>query len=309
MTTSVSGAAAAGDRRRSAMYLSGFEVEFGARVPVAELAEFVGARDEVELLLDEGVRYGLVADRPAEVLAAASAVRTLAGTRPLAAVYCCETIGARPPASAATAFAVAAGIPDVPVFTVGGAGCGNLGPGLRVARGLLAAEGPGSVLLAVADRAPGPRYLPGDLTVLSDGAATCLVSTSPARPGFRLLGSAAVTAADRAGARPGLAAAKAAAAGVAAAVGRVLTEADTAVDECALLLVGNYGASVRAMLAAAAGFPSRTVHAPNVADGHCFAVDLLHGLRSLEPSDMDRIVLVATGPHAWTALLLEYRAC
>ncbi|MEU4767653.1 hypothetical protein AB0H12_30805 [Actinosynnema sp. NPDC023794] len=298
-----------------AVYLSCVEHEFGDPVPLSTLAD-AEVQANLDLLTGEGLRDCRVATSPPVEMAAASVRRTLRAAQlpePDAVVYCCDT--PEPgvaPAAVAGDLAAAVGIPTTPVVAAGGGGCGNLGPGLRVARGLLFTEGCSNVVLVTADRAAGStRYLPHDLTVLSDGAASCVVGTAPLGPAFRLLGIAST--ANAAAAAGGLGAAKAVVAGVARATRRVLAAAGLTPADCRYLVTGNYGAAVRSLLASAAGFPRHAVHAPGVADlAHCFAADALAGLRGLVADGAvaggDRLVLLATSPRSWSAVLVEHEA-
>lgn len=295
------------------LFLSCPAHEFGEPVALAELVD-AEVRGHLDLLADQGLSRCRVAAAPPHelaVVAASRALLTQLPTEPDAVVYCCDTPGSKmTPASAVGKFAAGVGLISTPVVAVGGGGCGNLGPGLRTARGLLVAEGLSNVLLITSDHAVGDtRYLPDDLTVLSDGAAACVVGTAPLGPAFRLLGVASALDARPGG--TGLAAAKAVVAGVARATRHVLLTAGLTPADCRFLVTGNYGTAVRSLLAAAAGFPRDKVHAPWVADvAHCFAADALFSLEMLLAHDVladgDRILLLATSPRSWSAILVEH---
>jgi 3-oxoacyl-[acyl-carrier-protein] synthase-3 len=295
------------------VYLSAVSYELGERVPIADLAD-EPLRAELAMLADEGMKYCRVATVPLAELASASARRTMAeGRTPELIVYSQDTFTGQPAVGVAR-LAVDAGIPRTPAITVGGNGCGNLGPGLRVASGLLHAEELTSVLVVTADRATGDtRYLPDGLTVLSDAAASLLVTSELTTPGFRLLGLAVSSRADLGESSDDIAAAKAVLSGIRPAARRVLDAAGVKPGDCRRVLVGNYGNAMRTMFATAVGFGRGDAYAPLVAEhGHCFAADILIGLRTLvdsgEVADGDLLLGITTGRHAWTVLLLEHVA-
>jgi 3-oxoacyl-[acyl-carrier-protein] synthase-3 len=226
-------------------------------------------------------------------------------------VFCSDSPSVEAPAALSAALARGLGLPDVPVLRVGGGECGNLGLGLRVARSLVLAEGLRSVLLVTADRAVGDtRYLPESLTVLSDGAASCLVGAAAGGPGFRLLGLAATARADARDAA-GMGAARNTVGGVGRATRRLFADTGTTATDCRHLVLPNYGRSVSSVLAAATGVPRSAIRAPLArAEGHCFSADVLLTLDALrsagELTAGDRLLLLVTGSGGWTAALAEY---
>jgi 3-oxoacyl-[acyl-carrier-protein] synthase-3 len=295
------------------VYLSSISYELGERVPIADLAD-EPVRAGLAILADEGIRYCRVATAPLAELASASARRTMAeGRTPELIVYSQDTFTGQPAVGVAR-LAVDAGIPRTSAITVGGNGCGNLGPSLRVAGGLLRADGLTSVLVVTADRATGDtRYLPDGLTVLSDTAASFLVTSELTTPGFRLLGLAVTSRADLDGASGDIVAAKAVVDGVRSASRQVFDAAGVKPGDCRRVLVGNYGNAMRATFATAAGFGRDDAYAPLVAEhGHCFAADILIALRTLvdsgEVAHGDLLLGITTGRYAWTAMLLEHVA-
>jgi 3-oxoacyl-[acyl-carrier-protein] synthase-3 len=296
------------------VHLSALACEAGRPVPLAELADPV-VRDVADLLAEEGIECCRVAEATPVALAGTSATATLEASRedPDAVIFCSDTPAAEPPGPAAWRLVADLGLAEVPVLRVGGGECGNLGLGLRVARSLLLAEGLGSVLVVTADRAVGDtRYLPESLTVLSDGAASCLVTAAPTRPGFVLRGLAATAKADARQAA-GMGAARNTVGGIAQATRRLLTDTGTTPERCRHLVMPNYGRSVRGVFAAATGVSRSAVRTPLARDGgHCFSADVLMTLDALgtggELVAGDLLLLLVTGSRGWTVLLAEYAA-
>jgi 3-oxoacyl-[acyl-carrier-protein] synthase-3 len=208
--------------------------------------------------------------------------------------------------------------PRTPAVVVNGNGCGNLALALGVAcNSVRAEEGHSGVLIVVADRLDDPdeRYQPNGQTILSDGAASCLVGTQVPTAGFRLLGISVRQRADfDHGAVPSMAGVRVVMAGVEEAVEDLRTKMQSTEDDTpaySRLVTGNYGVSTRGFLALAAGMDTADDYAPHASDvGHCFAADLLVNLATLqehkEVRPGERLLLLATSSRSWSAMAVEY---
>lgn len=185
--------------------------------------------------------------------------------------------------------------------------CGNLTAALQVASGLVAA-GHRHVLLVVADRCPAAdqRLVAPSLTVLSDGAASCILSPEPGE--FELLATAQC-ANHRA--RPdrtdeSLRVLRHNAEGIRRAATAALGRAGLDPDAIAAMITNNLATSVLEMFAIQAGVPFERVYTDLVASyAHLYAAD---GLLGLDACDVARgeVVLVATnGTCNWGASILR----
>ncbi|MGV9295809.1 hypothetical protein [Amycolatopsis sp. NPDC003676] len=287
------------------VYLSFVEYTVGTEVPIGDLSDEAVAR-ELDTLRDQGVRTSRVAERSLLEMAAESASRTCrsaGGAAVDSVVFSTETLFGRGVSEALSEFLVRLGTPLTPALAVGGAGIGDAGPGLATARNLIRAEGASSVLLVTADAvAAGSRYLTSGTTVLSDGAAACLLTREPAERSFKVLGLAPSRRTDN------TAGAEAAAGLVGRAVSNAFDGLPIDVGDCRYLLTGHYGRDVWQLVASAANVGPENVYRP-LADevGHCFAVDVLAGLGRLAEDRTsaagDVVLLVTTGPRSCTAVV------
>lgn len=188
---------------------------------------------------------------------------------------------------------------------VGGLGCGNLAVALQVARGQIA-MGASSVLVATADQADGPRLRANGMTVLSDAAASMVVSSSPRADAFRICGIA--TEIDPS--VPYISSAMARA----RATMRTVKDASSRMPLLppgARFMTGNYGRSSLEFLTMAAGFDlDDLVGNATATIGHAFAADIIYALMSsndtsAENSDYYRVLV--TSSQSWS--LIDLEAC
>jgi len=299
------------------VYLSAIASALGEKIPLVEIADDV-VREQLGALHSQGLKHCRVTSAPATQLAVASARRTLDGvpTETVEAiVYCTDTAPEKTTTGDVWDFLLELGLPGTPATVVGGSGCGNLGPGLAVARDLILAGGVSTVLLVTADRVRDEtRYLANGQTALSDGAASCLITSRPRGTAFRIHGPASSFKVDigTATARP-IIVAKATAQTIQGTVRRVIEPLSLAPADFRYLLTGNYGLSAQAFLATSAGIPLDQVYCPLLAQvGHCFSADVLLGLASLLETDQvshgDRALLLAMSPRSWAVAAATYVA-
>jgi len=286
------------------VHLSAIGYACGAPLPLRDLAEPM----PVDLTLPE---YGLAtyrrSDEPGWRLAVAAAQRSLSAAphQPDLLVYVTETD--QDPADGVARIADALGLPTVAHVSVGGHGCGNLGPALRLASDALAAGRCDRVLLVLADRADQrPRVMTSGLSVFSDGSACCLVSREPVGAGPRFTVDAVVT---RSRVRPGTAdwdmlhlaeLAAECAEGIAEETGR----RPAAFDH---VLFANYRiVSQRFFASALRGPQDRLLVGPVAELGHCFSADLLITLDQYADriTPGGHVLASAIGPHSWSAIAI-----
>lgn len=312
--TTARGHLAAPDTERGLLlppvYLSAISFTVGERVPVENLAELDPSR--LATARREGIAGCLVDSRSTIELAVACARSSLAVAPqpPVHAVYATDSPYELSQTEDGFDFLRRCDLVNTDLVTVGGGGCGNLGPGLAVARGLLWSRAPGPVLFVTTDRVmTGNRFTPNGMTLLSDGAASFLLSTELVAPGFRVLSVASSVRAGMA-ARAGIAAARQIAAAVGEAAQRALESAELGAA-CRYLLLPNYGVTSRALFSMAAGFDVDTTYPPsNTYVGHCFSADALISLSQLMSDGVldrgDRLMLLAASPQSWSIVIVEY---
>ncbi len=299
--------------RTPGAYVSAIGFAVGEAVALQELSD-PGIMAELASLHKDGLRECRVASCGRASLAAAAARQSVGDEtrpRPSAVVYCTDTVSDSPTFEAQRLLAAMSGPPGH-VVMVGGNACANFGSGLQLAMAWLAASQAESVLLVTSDEViKGSRYLASGRTVLSDSAASCLVSASPVGPSFRVLGMSSgggpASESDLAGNQ----ALRQTAAGVEQTVRAALAAAGRQASDCRYILTGNLGGTLRGFLAMAAGFRPAKVYAHGGETlAHCFAADILIALRAVVADELvapgDLVMLLPTSPVSWSAIVVEY---
>lgn len=206
------------------------------------------------------------------------------------------------------------GLPDAYPFGLHASYCNNLVSAMAVARGLVAAGEARNVLLALADRADTPefRIMEGSISILSDGAASCLVGLDiPAE--FRLRSLAL----RNRGALVGRSMAKhfslvlkEFAAGIKEVSATALAGAGIEPLRCGRLFANNYNLSVQRILLSQAGFTQDQAYLDNLPRfAHAYAGDALINLkdhvRRGGALPGDTCMLLGTGTFNFGAAILE----
>lgn len=297
------------------VYLSSFASALGDQI-LLEDADDEGLHHHLAALHEQGLKHCLVSECSVAGMAATSSRQTLAAVPDAqvgAIVFCTDTAPELTPTCEGWDLLLKLGLPRTPVTLVGGSGCGNLAPGMSVARSLIMLDGLAAVLLVTSDRMRAlTRYLDNGQTAMSDGAASCIVSSQPPPgPSFALRGQASSFRADIG----------------TVAVRRIIVARETveaiedtvrqAAEPLSLtprdfryLLTGNYGRTARELLAESAGVPADRVYCPKLDQtGHCFAADVIISLGSLLDTDMiddgDHVLLLTASPRSWSAAVLR----
>jgi 3-oxoacyl-[acyl-carrier-protein] synthase III len=296
------------------LYLSEIGYALGAPVPITAAGADSDVSDQVSTLRRQGVGHYLVsASTPSESAARSCRPGALTGSAATSAVvYCTDSPSEVTPTDDLWDFMCRAGVPEWTALISGGGGCGNLGPGLQAARGLLATKEYHDVLLVTTDRVVDHRrYVAGGMTVLSDSAASCLVSRRVPDSGFRVTGLATTVRAGGSGQEQGLASARSLIAAINELIPRAFRHSSAPVEACRYLLTGNFGHTPRQLFAMAAGMEPEAHYAPRVGEiGHCFSADILIGLADLAAEGKlehgDQLMLVASSPRAWSVVAVDY---
>jgi 3-oxoacyl-[acyl-carrier-protein] synthase III len=296
------------------VYLSALAAAPGTGRPLAALAGMLPPA-VLATLGSSGFTGYLASDRSAPELAAASLRRSLevAGEPELAAlVYATNSSEGNSATHDAFSLVEAVDRPTAPPVVLGGNGCGNLVPALRLAADWARSDGTSPVGVVTADRrADAARFEAFSGSVLSDGAASCLVGPVPYGDGFRLLGLATAARGRMPDAGSFLKNARTVRSGVHEALDRLGIRPGDVANEFRTLLVGNYSPSTRRFFAGMCGMPEGRVYAPRALEtGHCFSADLLVGLGDLAREGAlapdDRLLLLATGAQSWSFASLTY---
>jgi hypothetical protein len=293
-------------QRSGSVYLTRIAVTLGEQEPIETGAKLTAA--ELELLRSEGLRSCRVSSEPAVSLAAAAARESL---RSAAApnIDLVVVTSMEPRQLEGWSLLVAAGIPKVPITAVSGDACANLLPALRLARNAILAGDARRVLVVTADVMPwADRYLVGGPTVLSDGAAACIVAAEPDGPSFEILGFGTTMNAGHDEHDFPNANAQIIATSMRAAAGRLPATGDP--TPYSYVLTPNYGERTRQFLALAAGLKGAEGYAPVVAEvGHCFSADALINLQLLAGDGVrggDKVAVLATSFRSWSVMALRY---
>lgn len=197
-------------------------------------------------------------------------------------------------------------------------GCSNLVTAITLASDALFAGRYRKALVVVADRLPAThsRILPPGIAVVSDGAASCVVSLGDA-PGFRVEG--AVGHADMAAWSMDLECDFDKFGGYLINLGKQLLQvkkklsdaSGVAAEQYRYLVMNNYSRSTIRLFSTQLGFASKQVMTANLpTHAHVNAVDLLLNLNTLEEQgdlrEGDRVMALASATATWGAMSLTY---
>jgi hypothetical protein len=289
------------------VHLTDFRVVTGAFVPLDDLtdADVVANRDA---LREAGMTGAAVLGEHSVRAAARTLVaRPLPGTT-AGLVYATDDFADTAPSDVLAELLVSADLASTPGFVVSGNGCANLGPALRSAAALCLPGAP--TVVVTADRAlPGLRVLTDNMSLVGDAAAACVVTAEPEGPAFELVSACSAMRAVPAGPRRPTAALRATLDGVREATRGALDAAGWAAGDLVGMLVPEYSATARRLLAAASGIAGQ-LDLPRATAGHCHSTDLLRGLADLVTErllgDGDRLLALASGPTSWAVFALRY---
>ncbi len=284
----------------------------GEPVALDDIADS-GVASRLDMLKERGLRHVRISGSSPLQLATASGAATLAraGVRmPGGLIYATESVTGHRLMEDMSSLVEALEIPDVPAMAIAGNGCANLATALKVARNAIFAEGSDDILIVTATVAEA-RYQETGETLVSDGAASFLLSRAPRSAGFRVLAIAVQSRAEpppaaesMAGARTTAHAIRACKADLRRQLGPQWTP-----DH---FFTGNYGPTSMTFLGISAGVSELSEFSfATAADiGHCMAADLLITLdrweREAARKHGESLLLLASGPRMWSLIALEY---
>jgi 3-oxoacyl-[acyl-carrier-protein] synthase III len=177
-------------------YLSAIEYEIGEPVPIGTLDTGAdGERERIEFLRREGMAHYRRTDKTPKELALGAALRTLRASSLAAGdidliLYASSSFHTHDACRRdVQLFCQEIGAGNTPVAGVTGMECANVGLAIRNAAAYLSAGLARNVLVVTTDRcaAAQSRLLAPPVAVMSDGAASCIVSSELAE-GFEILG-------------------------------------------------------------------------------------------------------------------------
>lgn len=320
-------------RARDTIYLAGIAHALGELRPIEQALAGDVQPELMAKLRENGFRQCALSPATPVELARAAAERLLA-TLDLppghvgAVVYAtcsywsddAHLLGAVPAVArlshrVATALLAPLGLQRAPLFGVYLAESGNVASALRVAKNLIAVDGLQNVLVVTADQVPRGegeyRAMPSGVTINSDAAAACLVS-SERRHGFELEAVAQKASPRMASLEKGQGMQKylEIITGLRAAARSVFEALGTRPGDYTRLVANNYSLQTLHGFADALGFQRDRLFLDNVGRfAHAFSADALINLADLEAahpaSPGDRVLALSTGPLTWGAVSLK----
>jgi 3-oxoacyl-[acyl-carrier-protein] synthase-3 len=299
-------------------YITNIEVRLGERVPLDDIAD-TSIASRLDTLKEQGRRHSRISESSPVELAAASGAATLARAGlqvPGGLIYATESLTQSRLMDDVSWLVSALEIPDVSALAVAGNGCANLATALQVARNTIRAEDADDILIVTATVAEADaRYQETGDALISDGAASFLLSKEPRSPGFHVL---AMATQSRAEPEPPSASASASMAGARTAANAIRAcKADLRTRLAPEwtpdhFFTGNYGPSSMTFLGVSAGFFELSEFSRDTAVdiGHCMAADLVITLdkweREAPRKHGESLLLLASGPRTWSLIALEY---
>ncbi len=302
----------------SGIYLHDIQFAVGESKPIEEIHQLSANEALLGKFRNDGLQRYRQAHKTHLDLAQLSAQKTLAsaGVKPgeLGAVlFCSETIHRRPAYMTEVGrFPNMIGQPNAYLYGCYLNACSNFTTALKLGGALLKSGDCDQVLLVTSDKAQSEaRVMPGAIALLSDGAASCLLSKRPG--GFQVNVVACRSNADLFTIEPGVNQV-AFLAGMVNCVKKlfdqVLSEARVDRRDISWLVSNNYSHSIYDSFAGIGSFPSEKVNRENLADySHCFAADVLINLKTmLESQNLEpgqRLVTLSSGQGYFGSSLLQ----
>jgi 3-oxoacyl-[acyl-carrier-protein] synthase-3 len=191
--------------------------------------------------------------------------------------------------------------------------CANLSTAISVAAGLVASGRHRNILVFVADRIPPgvSRIVNPGITVLSDAAASCLVSAD--RDGWEMIGFAEHLDGAEADLDPTenfFAYLRSTATGIREVCANLYEQLNTPPKSFHRLLINNVNHSVVRLVAEQSGFPISAIHTSNIARyGHCDAADVIINLSDHAMSETsvpsELVLMLTAAPFMRRAIALH----
>lgn len=297
------------------VYLHGISYAVGTREPIDTLAPLRAEPDLLRDMYGLGLHYYCRSEQTPLELAAEVVAETLDRIPVTAAEIDLLVYASSSPETGALAggeflrFCERFGLTKATPIGVTLAECANFGSALRIAHSLVAAGSARNVLVVTSDACPDPngRILRDALSVLSDGAACCLVtSAEPAR--IEVLGSNQGTnQLIRVAKGPGLAGLTKQ--GLSRAVDEMFDRTDVAREDVRAIIANNVNGEAVRFMAECAGLDHDLCYLDNLADyAHVHSADNLINLQThledgVAPGEI--VMTISHGFGTWGVALLR----
>jgi 3-oxoacyl-[acyl-carrier-protein] synthase-3 len=286
------------------VYISAFSSVLGEKTPIRLLNN-----DHTRYLISEesGLKFYRASTQPVHELALEASILCIDQThiKPALLIYVTETDPA--PINFLRNFLRLPGFHSTPYMVLSGHICGNLGLALELAQNLITTGKYSEILLVSADCAGNSsRLMINGLSVFSDGAAACVVSSAPPKnslPVYTLMNTASCIQVPLEQDDP------LQQLFTTAELGRrclrhLLLETDTEMIGIDFSMFANYKNSTLDFLSEALGLPRQNIKQGDKSDvGHCYSADLLLCLEKYsEPpfaQQESNFLVCCNGPFSW----------
>jgi 3-oxoacyl-[acyl-carrier-protein] synthase III len=306
-------AANTGATALSTPHIHAISFTVGERESISMLPAVVESPDLQARMLDLGIRHYRRSSDSAVQLAYSSISQTMA-LSPIAADDIDAMVYASADPDALSADSVlslleSAGLTRATPVGISLSNCGNFGSALRVAHTLLADGGSNNVLVVTTDVCtdPAQRILTDTLSVLSDGAASCILSGTTAS-GISVLATGQRTD-QRVRTAKSTEQLPLVRRGLSKLVSDVLERAGLRPTDVGLLITNNVNCEAIRFMGVAMGLSYDICYVDNVADyGHVHSADVLINLFThLEDGVMSRqsVVTVSHSYGTWGAAVIQ----
>lgn len=301
------------------LYLSGIHIAAGDQVSIFDIPELAEG-DLLARLRAGGLLNVKVFSRPEWQMAASCARATVGRVgHDVALDTVIYASDGRDAGQNISRFLHAAGLGNVVGIGTNLNGCANFGAMLTVSGALVGSGSSTGCLLVSVDSVPPERnrLLSGDIGVLSDVAASAVVSTDATLlPAYRILGVASAASAELALAestQDGRTAAADFFDGIDDALARLASDTGTELSEFVHVISNNYTYPAVAALHEIAGIGMDRAYRATAAEfGHCHAADGLVSLDHLRREglvrDGDKVLVLSTSTSTWFVTALRYVA-
>jgi 3-oxoacyl-[acyl-carrier-protein] synthase-3 len=301
------------------VYLSEFSFELGALREISDLRGDIDA-SVVETFLGLGLRHYRFSDVPASVLAVRSLERTLVNQQentPDLVLYCSTRIAeySKEIADFVKAYATL-GLATTPVVGVSMNGCANFGVAVEMAQAVVLTGQASCVAIVTADVCvdPAERVTMNNSAILSDSAASCLVSEVATEGGYAVRAISTATDLRINSTIDFIKAYRFASAGVRQVTRRVLDRAGVEICDLDRLITMNLQPNTLRFYLLETGFKGKTSGDQMLSrNAHAFGADIIMNLvetaRALTQSHPERVhkpvFALSVSPSTWNAMVLQ----
>lgn len=303
----------------SQVFLSGFSFELGVSREIDDLRGDIG-ESVVDALLELGLRHYRFSDVPASALAVRALERTLVSQHkkiPDLVIYCSTRIADHSKEVADFMKACATlGLATTPVVGVSMNGCANFGIAVEIAQAIVLTGQANCVAIVTADVCidPAERVTTNNSAILSDSAASCLVSEQATEGGYVVRAISTATDLRLNTSIDFMKAYRFASAGVRQLTKRVLDRAGVEIGDLDRLVTMNLQPNTLRFYLLETGFTGQSSGAQLLSrNAHAFGADiiinLVESVEELAQSHPERlrkpVFALSVSPSTWNAMVLQ----